>query len=77
MIFKFEQLQGGNYEKIGEDLDAFLGRQERLRMDCEKNFKMLFWWMDDWFLPRGWFVKRFLDNVVSDWKLGLCLGDGW
>ena len=59
VIFKFEQLQGGNYEKISEDPDAFLGKQERLRMDCENNFKMLFWWMDDWFLPRGWFVKGF------------------
>ena len=28
-------------------------------MDCENNFKMLFWWMVDWFLPRGWFVKGF------------------
>ena len=59
MIFKFEQLQGENYEKIAEDPDAFLGRLNWLRMDCENNFKMLFRWMDDWFLPRGWSVKRF------------------
>ena len=25
MIFEFEQLQGGDYEKVGEDPDAFLG----------------------------------------------------